>query len=152
METSSAIYAEAVRAMDQRARMLDELRNRAAALLAAIAVTTAFLTSAVFAQAGADVDVLVIAAFVQFAIAAGAAMFVSTPRRGHWVLALDAEVLLEHYSDLGDGEVTAWVTRRLAQAWRDNGRKMLPLYDAFNVAMLAFGIETALWIAKILTM
>ncbi|MFN8131156.1 MAG: hypothetical protein U0R70_06365 [Solirubrobacteraceae bacterium] len=128
--------------------MLDELRNRTAALAAAAAVTTAFFTSATISP-GESVGWLVVLALSAFALVLAAGGFVILPRRASWMFTLDARVLLDDplYSSLGRPELESQLARRLAKASSDHDDRIKGLYVGFTVAVIAFGVETSLWIA-----
>lgn len=144
-------YAESVRAIEQQARMLDEIRGRTGVLLAGAAIATSFLGGQALDDSG--FDVLAGLALIAFAGVVALATAIVWPREKAWIFALSARTLLEDWVDEPrSGDLTA-MRRFLAEKVEDhydaNQAKIDELYGLFRWAAIALGVEIVLWTFKL---
>jgi hypothetical protein len=144
-------YAESVRAIDQQARMLDELRSRTGLLIAAASVVTSFLGAQAIDREG--VETLAVLAIVVFLVALGLSLWVLVPRTRAWRFALGATTLLEDWADEPRcGDVRAmqrFLATTIEDNWDHNDRKLQRLYLCFQWAAGLVGADVVLWTLKL---
>jgi hypothetical protein len=144
--TSEIVYEQAVRAVEQQVRQLDELRTRAAVILAASGVVTGFLGRTPVESGLGPFGYLAIAAF---AVSALACVWVLLPRWDCWEFSINAKSLMPFFLDETDPEHPDALFRYLADAIQDdfdqNKDLLAKLYSGFTVSCLALAIEIVLW-------
>jgi hypothetical protein len=139
-------YAESVRALEQQARSVDEVRSRTGVLLAAASIVASFLGAE--ALAGSDLDALAGLGLVAFLAVIGLAIWILWPGGG-WVFVMSATVLLEDWVDMQRPGGVAAMQRHLAESmeghWGANQLRLKRLVVRFQVAAAALGVEVVLW-------
>jgi hypothetical protein len=152
-DTNAGIaYDEAVRAITAQAGVLDNLRSRAATLIAVASLVTSFLGGQVLAKptfrAGVlerqALDFLGIVAIVAFVLVAAAAVVILWPR--NWQFAMSADTLLgTGWSALPPDEMKAGIARFHDRNHYNNSRKLDQLFWAFRIGCVLLVIETVAW-------
>jgi hypothetical protein len=137
------------RALDQQARVLDEMRSRTGILLAASALAASFLGESAFKHPSA---IPAIAALATFVVIVAASVFILVPRRGKLTFSLSGTTIIESlYEFRGDEpEIRRRLTYESMRLWDRNDRELQPLFRAFRVAALALVIEvsTLVWLVS----
>jgi hypothetical protein len=145
--TSEIVYDQAVRAIEQQARQLDELRTRAAVILAASGVATGFLGHSAFAAGIGAFGYLAIVAFVASALAG---VWVLLPRWDAWEFSINAKQLFPYFLDAGEPESAEALFQYLANEiqtdFESNSGLLGKLYFWFTVSCEALAIEVVLWL------
>jgi hypothetical protein len=147
-ETPEAIaYAESTRAIEQQARMLDELRSRTGLLLAGASVVTSFLGATAIERNG--MDTLAVLAILAFLAVVGLSLSVLVPRRKAWRFALGATTLLEDWADQerpgGIPAMHRFLATTIEDNWDHNDAKLEELYLRFQSAAGLLGLDVVLW-------
>jgi hypothetical protein len=148
MEYERLAFDAALRALDKQEALLDELRGRTGALLAASALAASFLGAEAFKDPS---PVLAAIALLAFAGSIGASVFILVPRREHFTFSLSGpgvyEGLYEVREDLGE------VYRRLAYDllgfWEANDEQLQPLFWAYRLGAGALVVEILALVALV---
>jgi hypothetical protein len=148
--TEEIVYDEAVRAIDQQPRIIDELRSRTSILLAAAA-----LTAGVIASAGSRADAIGgigDAAIAILAVAVALCVAVLIPRK-HVTFVLSPQILLEDHVDVLERNSPEKLYRFLALTlehhYDANDVKIRHLYRLFRWACIAISLDVALWLVDL---
>lgn len=150
METEEIVYQESVRAVEQQSSTLDELRTRAAVLLAANGVTSGF-----FASSRLPGGVGTFGGFAIFgaAVSAALAVYVLLPGWEAWRGPVSARILLEDHVDVEERNTTAqllrFVAERLELAREHNDREAQGPFRALWWACVVFGVDILLWLLQV---
>jgi hypothetical protein len=138
-------YEAALRSLDKQEKVLDELRARTGLLLAASSLAASFLGRPAIER---STPVLVILAFVAFAVSLVASLYILLPKRELLFSLVGAKVYEQMYEFRGD---MAEVHRRLAydldRFWEANDRKLQKLFLSFRIAVSALAVEIAFLLA-----
>jgi hypothetical protein len=151
-DTPVGIAFEAAKSgLERQDQALDNLRSRAATLLAAAAIVTSFLG----AQALRDPrglkgvenwEWVAIGAFVALA---AAVILILLPWR-NWVFGMNAAILIRDYVDPDPPRTLEWTQRNLAlhlrKHFKRNKRRIDRLYWAFRFGCLFLTLEVVAWI------
>ena len=144
--TSEVVYEQAVRAVEQQVRQVDELRSRAAIILAASGVVTGFLGRSAVEAGPGPFGFLAIVAFV---VSALATIWVLLPRWDSWEFSIDAKALAPYFLNDAKPEPPDALFKYLAHAIQDDfehNRGLLDrLYVGFTWACCALAVEVVLW-------
>jgi hypothetical protein len=148
MEYERLAFDTALRALDKQEALLDELRSRTGALLAASALAASFLGAEAFKDPAAGLAAIALLGFVT---SIGASVFILIPRRGHFTFSLSGpgiyEALYEVREDLAE------VYRRLAYDllgfWDANDAQLQPLFRAYRLGATALVVEILALIALV---
>jgi hypothetical protein len=144
-------YEASVRAIDDQARVLEDLRSRAATLVAAAALVTGFLGEAVLTRAD---EIAAIswtgAAIGAFIVTAAAAFAILWPVHVRFsVSARDILGLVEQRAaakrPIGAAEALSELALRLELMYDGNSRRVRQLLWVFRGAILFLSIEVAAW-------
>lgn len=139
-------YDESVRAIVQQQEALNSLHTRAGVVLSAAAVTSSLFATQILKHGSPTC--LSWNALAAFVVVGVAAVYVLWPRHG-WRFSNDVTVLLSDWVDKEDSSIDA-MQRQVAQfnqgAWANNQKMLGRIYDAFQVASIALGIEVVLWL------
>jgi hypothetical protein len=140
-------YETALRTLDKQEGLLNEIRARTGALLAAASLAASFLGRPAF---DAGNRWLLVAALVAFAVAAGAALYVLMPKRDLVFTSSGSAVFEALYAFKDD---MPEVHRRLAydfdRFWDENDRVLAPLFLWFRRAGVALALEIVLLLAAV---
>ena len=140
-------YGESTRAIEQQARMLDELRSRTGLLLAGASVVTSFLGAAAIERNG--MDTLAVLAILVFLAVVGLSLWVLVPRTKAWRFALGATTLLEDWADekrpCGTAAMQRFLATTIEKNWDHNDAKLEELYLRFQCAAGLLGLDVVLW-------
>jgi hypothetical protein len=133
-------YEEALRALDKQERLLEELRARTGALLAAAALAASFLGPT--ALLNPSPGILAVAAVAAFVVSLGASLFVLLPKNG-LVFAAGGRGIFESFYAIGEdmADVYRHLVYDLQTYWESNDREMLWLSRAFTLASAALVAE-----------
>ena len=145
--TAEIVYEQAVRAVEQQAQQLDELRTRAAVALAASGIITGFLGRAAVERGLGPFGWLAILAFV---VSALACLWVMMPLWDAWAFAIDAKKLSPYFLNKQEPEEPDALFEYLATKIQDdvesNTRQLAPLYKWFACACIALAVQVVLWL------
>jgi hypothetical protein len=138
--------------LERQGQALDNLRSRAATLLAAAAIVTSFLG----AQALEDprgqrgIEDWEWAAVVAFVLLAGSVIFVLLPRKKKWVFGMNATKLIREYVEAEPpaelDEMQRDLALHLQKHFQKNGDRMERLYWAFRLGCVFLTVEVVAWI------
>jgi hypothetical protein len=144
-------YAQSVRALDNQARAVDELRARTGVLLAAASIVASFLGAAALRGSNLD-DALVGLGLLAFLGVVGLAICILWPRR-RWTFAMSATVLLEDWVDIERPGGLAAMQRQVAEKmeghWDANQVRLNHMFVLFELAAGAVGLEVLFWTVKL---
>jgi hypothetical protein len=144
VETVEAIaYAEAVRAIEKQAGMLDELRARTGVVLTASSVAVSFLGAAAFQRKPVPEESWW--AVAAFCVVVLMCAFVVFPRS--WRFSLGATQLLADWTKQESGgpvPMLAFVAKCHETNFLKNDRQLAWLYAAFVLALAALGAQVVL--------
>jgi hypothetical protein len=140
-------YQEALRAITQQQAVLESLRGRAGALLAVAAIVTSFLGGFALGDDGpAGLGWL---ATLLFLVAAAAVAFI-LKSRDQWHFRSRPSVIISGYVE-DDPPAQLWeIHKQLAEHlevdFDANEQNMKPLFQALQLANLAFAAEVVVWL------
>jgi hypothetical protein len=150
MSTAQIIYGEAVRAIGQQLRQLEELRTRASYLLTGNGLISAFLGIRALKDGTGGLAVF---AIIAFAVSAAGAVWVMLPRSKGWTFENDATVLIEDHLEVESRNhpdaLHRFLAERIQTHWNDNQENLEALFVVFWVATLALGAEIILWLLEL---
>jgi hypothetical protein len=148
MEFERLAFDAALRALDKQEALLDELRSRTGALLAASALAASFLGAEAFKDPAPALAAIALLAFVG---SIAASVFILVPRRDHFTFSLSGPGLYEGLYEVR--EDLAEVYRRLAydllDFWERNDAQLQPLFRAYRVGTAALVIEILILVALV---
>ena len=155
-DISRVVYEESVRAMNQQAGVLDNLRARAATLIAAASLVTGFLGGQALAKPSFSSGVVVYppldmwawVAISTFLVAAACAVWVLLPHR-HWVFVLGAGGMLKNAKDECGLDLDRFYRVHAAyneENYDNNARKLRWLWAWFGVGCAALAVEAIAWL------
>ena len=129
-------YETAVRALDKQEAVLNEIRSRTGALLAASALAASFLGRDAFRDPSFALAVFAMACFV---VSVGASVFVPLPRKNVFVFALSGVWLYEGLFAFHDDvpEVHRRLAYDLERIWTTNDARLQPLFRAYRLGAAA---------------
>jgi hypothetical protein len=144
--TEEIVYDQAVRAVDQQVRQLDELRTRASIILAASGVSTGFLGRTAVER---GLGLFGYFAMLGFVASALACVWVLLPRWDAWEFSINAKELQPYFLDEDEPESPDSLFTYLAEQIQDdfeaNSGRLEGLYMWFTWACLALAVEIVLW-------
>jgi hypothetical protein len=141
-------YDASVRAIEDQARVLEDLRSRAGTMFAAAALVTSFLGGT--ALASSEAGLTVVTAVGAFVAAALLTLLILWPFRLR--LSLSAREIIEKLDgNDGDARVEAASLLRelglqLETMYDRNARTIRPLFWCFRLAILFLTLEVAAWV------
>lgn len=149
--THEIIYEQAVRAVEQQVRQLDELRARTAIILATSGVTTGFLGRAAQEKGLHEWGY---AALVVFVAAAISALWVLFPRWDCWEFSINARTLKPYFLDEVHPETPealfAYLADKIQDDYESNAELLSKLYAGFSVACCLLVVDVVLWFVAML--
>lgn len=150
MSPEELAYSEAVRSIEQQARLLDELRSRAGVLLTGASIAGSLF--GVGAVGKTNFDLLAALAVLSFCCVLALTLAILWPR-GEWRWALGATVLLEDWVDeprCGDAPaMTRFIAQTIEANWRTNQDRLDHMMVLFQIAGAALGLEVIFWTLKL---
>jgi hypothetical protein len=148
MEYERLAFDAALRALDKQEALLDELRSRTGALLAASALAASFLGGEAFKDPS---PVLATVALLGFVSSIGASVFILVPRGDQFTFSLSGPGVYEALYSIR--EDLAEVYRRLAydllRFWETNDGHLKPLFRAYRVGALALVVQILALVALV---
>lgn len=143
-------YAEGVRAIEQQARMVDELRSRTGVLLTGASIVASFLGAK--ALNGSGINLVIALALAAFALGLAAAVAILWPREWRW--AMQPRILLEDWADEPSRRADTTALRRflaekLDDNWAANQAKLDCQLRLFELAIVALAAQVAFWIVEL---
>ena len=140
MEYERLAFDVALRALDKQEALLDELRGRTGALLAASALAASFLGAEAFKDPS---PVLAAIALLAFVASIAASVFILVPRRDHFTFSLSGPGVYEGLYDARDdlAEVYRRLSYDLLAFWEANDGQLQPLFWAYRIGALALVVE-----------
>jgi hypothetical protein len=144
-------YEEAKRALDAQEAVVNELRSRAAVLIAAAAVTTSFFGSR--ALTSRDVDSCAWAAIISFALV-GLTVFANLWPRHDWVFTVSASTFIQNYVEHPDGALAIPTIHRdlalhMSASYAINADQLRWLFGAFRTGALLLVAEVGAWVVNL---
>jgi hypothetical protein len=144
--TSEIIYNQAERAVSHQVGQLDELRTRAAVILAASGVVTGFLGRAVVEKGVGPFGYFAILLFLLSALACIAVLL---PRWESWAFSINAKKLKPYFLAPDDHEQPDTLFEFLADQIQDdyeaNQKNLDSLYNRFSLACIFLAAELLVW-------
>jgi len=148
MEYERLAFDAALRALDKQETLLDELRSRTGALLAASALAASFLGGAAFKDPSPALAAIALLAFVS---SIGSSVFILVPKRDRFTFSLSGPGLYEGLYEVR--EDLAEVYRRLAYDlltfWQTNDAQLQPLFRAYRLGAFALVVEILALVALV---
>lgn len=144
-------YEEAKRALDAQESVVNELRSRAAVLIAAAAVTTSFFGSR--ALTNSDLDTWAWVAIGSFALLGFTVLAILWPRHD-WVFTVNASSFIENYVEHPDGALELPAIHRdlalhMSRSYTVNAAQLRWLFVAFRLGALLLVLEVAAWVVNL---
>jgi hypothetical protein len=145
--TTEIVYEQAVRAVDQQVRQLDELRTRAAVVFAASGVVTGFLGRTAVSRGLGGFGFCALVAFVASALAC---IWVLLPRWESWEFSINAKALGPFFLDEADPEppeaLFKYLGVKIQDDFEENATELERLYGGFSIACVSLALEVILWL------
>jgi hypothetical protein len=149
---SQLAYSEAVRAVDDQAKVLDNLRGRAGTLIAAASLVTSFLGGQVLAKptltngslVRAHIDAAGWIALGAFVLLACLMLVILLPY--NWRLVMSPAVILQ---GANFEETRVELAGYHENNYDENAKKLRPLFRVFILGCLALVVETVAWIVDL---
>jgi hypothetical protein len=140
MEYQRLAFDAALRALDKQEALLDELRSRTGALLAASALAASFLGGEAFKDPS---PVPAAVALIAFVTSIGASVFILVPRRDGFTFSLSGPGLYEALYALRDdlAEVYRRLSYDLLGFWESNDSRLQPLFRAYRLGATGLVVE-----------
>lgn len=140
-------YQASLRALEKQEQVLDEIRSRTGILLAASALAASFLGRPALDEAQ---PLLLVIAFVAFAVSIGASIYVLVPR-AQFTFSLVGSAVFEGLYDLRADidEVHRRLTYDLDRFWESNDVEIQALVRWFKAAAIALGAEVIVLLAAV---
>ena len=141
-------YEAALRALDKQEDVLNEVRSRTGALLAASALAASFLGREAFAD---PQPLLAGLALVAFVVTVAASVFILLPRRDQFIFALSAPDLYTGLYAVKDqpDEIRRRLAYDLQRLWNGNDDRLQPLFTAYRVGAGALVVEILALVALV---
>jgi hypothetical protein len=148
MEFERLAFDAALRALDKQEALLDELRSRTGALLAASALAASFLGAKAFKDPAPGFATLALVAFVS---SIGASVFILVPRRDRFTFSLSGPGLYEGLYEVREdlGEVYRRLSYDLLGFWQSNDEQLQPLFWAYRLGAAALVVEILALVALV---
>jgi hypothetical protein len=159
--TEEAVYRESIRTLDEQAKVLDGLRNRAGALVAVSSLVTAFLGGQALNRSGAvmqvggrtvteiHLDAIAWTAIGLFCVVLLANLLIVAPWR-NWVFTHNPHQLISVHLDPGPPSTVSELHRSLSYwngvHYKANGNKLRILSALFATACTLLAVETVMWL------
>jgi hypothetical protein len=145
-------YDEAKRALDAQEAVVNELRSRAAVLIAAAAVTTSFFGSRALTDSG-HLDFWAWAATISFALVGLTVLSILWPRHD-WVFTVNASAFIQNYVEHPDGALELPAIHRdlalhMSASYSVNAEQLRWLFIAFRAGAVLLVAEVAAWIVNL---
>ena len=139
-------YEAALRALDKQEDVLNEVRSRTGALLAASALAASLLGREAFADPQPVLAGLALIAFV-----VTASVFILLPRRDQFVFALSAPDLYTGLYAVRDqpDEIRRRLAYDLQRLWNGDDDRLQPLFTAYGVGAGALVVEILALVALV---
>jgi hypothetical protein len=151
--TAEIVYDEAVRAIEQQPRVIDELRSRTSILLAAAALIAGVLAAAAARDGG--IGAFGAVAIVVLVIVVGLCIAVLIPRRKAVTFVVSPHILFEDHVDVEERNSPEQLHRFLAEKlegyYDANDGKIERLYTYFWWACIGVSVDTVLWLLELAT-
>jgi hypothetical protein len=145
--TSEIVYDQAVRAVSQQERQLDEIHSRAAIVLAASGVVSAFLGRTVVERGLGPFGLLAILAFLASALAC---VWVLLPRWKCWAFSINAKKLMPYFLNEDAPEpaeaLYSYLAEQIQTDYEENGSQLEHVYGGFALACAFLAVEVVLWL------
>lgn len=144
-------YEEAKRAMDVQESVVNELRSRAAVLIAAAAVTTSFFGSRALTQSRLDIWAWL--AIGGFALLGLSVLAILWPRH-EWIFIINASWLIQNYLEHPGGALELPAIHRdlalhMSRNYAANASQLRLLFAAFRTGALLLVVEVAAWVVNL---
>ena len=125
MEYERLAFDAALRALDKQEALLDELRGRTGALMAASALAASFLGAEAFKDPAPGLAAVALLAFVA---SVGASVFILVPRRDRFTFSISGPGLYEGLYEIRDdlSEVYRHLAYDLLGFWEANDGRLKP--------------------------
>jgi hypothetical protein len=145
-------YEEAKRALDAQEAVVDELRSRAAVLIAAAAVTTSFFGTRALTDSG-NLDFWAWAATISFALLGMTVLAILWPRHD-WVFTVNASTFIENYVEHPDGALEIPTIHRdlalhMSASYSVNAGQLRWLFVAFRAGAALLVAEVTAWVVNL---
>ena len=147
MEYERLAFDAALRALDKQEALLDELRGRTGALMAASALAASFLGAEALEDPAPGLAAVALLAFVA---SVGASVFILVPRRDRFTFSISGPGLYEGLYEIRDdlSEVYRHLAYDLLGFWEANDGRLKPLFRAYRVGAGALVVEILALIAS----
>jgi hypothetical protein len=145
-------YEEAKRALDAQEAVVNELRSRAAVLIASAAVTTSFFGSRALTDSG-RLDVSAWAATISFALLGLTVLAILWPRHD-WVFTVNASTFIENYVEHSEGSLALPAIHRdlalhMSASYAANADQLRWLFIAFRAGAVLLVAEVGAWVVNL---
>jgi hypothetical protein len=151
--TEEIVYDETVRAIEQQPHLLNELRSRAAVVLAASGVIGGVVGKAAndsggIGAAGGIAVVLLVAV-------ACLCVWVLLPKWDQWKFVSSAAILLADHVDVptrnDPQKLYRFLAEELERGYDHNERKLKSLYQRFWWACVLLTVDVGMWLLELIT-
>jgi hypothetical protein len=145
-------YEEAKRALDAQEAVVNELRSRAAILIASAAVTTSFFGSRALIDSS-RLDVWAWVATISFALLGVTVLAILWPRHD-WVFTVNASSFIQNYVEHPDGWLAIPAIHRdlalhMSASYSVNADQLRWLFGAFRAGAVLLVVEVAAWVVNL---
>ena len=148
MEYERLAFDAALRALDKQEALLDELRSRTGALLAASALAASFLGAEAFKDPSPGLAAVALVAFVA---SIAASVYILVPRREHFTFSLSGPGVYEALYELRDdlAEVYRTLAYDLLAFWEGNDDQLQSLFWAYRIGAGSLVVEILALVALV---
>jgi len=153
-ERYALVLDQVTRALSQQVSAIDALRSRAGTVVATASLASSFLGAATLQDRGLPAPALVMTVLALSALATVVAMTVVILWPYEWRTGFNGHRALADYVEADKPADLNEMQRSLAYYMQEdldgNGAKLNCLYRAFQVAVVAIGLEVVFWLIALL--